>query len=89
MELLKARGESCGGIKVIVFPFSPTSERLAEWLFEFASQQYLDEMGNMLLQDTVGTPWVGSQEPLKVIRARVYETLHPVESYATYGRSWE
>ncbi|MCO4762710.1 MAG: 6-carboxytetrahydropterin synthase [Myxococcales bacterium] len=27
-----------GGMKVAVFPFSPTSERLAKWLFDVASQ---------------------------------------------------
>jgi 6-pyruvoyl-tetrahydropterin synthase len=31
-----ARNEFPGGIKVTVFPFSPTSERLAKWLFELA-----------------------------------------------------
>ena len=31
-----ARNEFPGGIKVAVFPFDPTSERLAEWLFHLA-----------------------------------------------------
>ncbi|MFO0555028.1 MAG: 6-carboxytetrahydropterin synthase [Polyangiaceae bacterium] len=32
-ELGGARNEYPGGIKVAVFPFTPTSERLAEWLY--------------------------------------------------------
>jgi len=36
-ELNGARNEFPGGIKVAVFPFNPTSERLAEWLYGIAS----------------------------------------------------
>jgi 6-pyruvoyltetrahydropterin/6-carboxytetrahydropterin synthase len=32
-----------GGMKLAVFPFSPTSERIARWLFELASQALDDE----------------------------------------------
>lgn len=42
-ELLGARNERPGGIKVAVFPFTPTSERLARWLFEAAEKMIGDE----------------------------------------------
>lgn len=32
-----------GGIKVAVFPFAPTSERLAEWLYRLAEQELADD----------------------------------------------
>lgn len=54
-----------GGIKVCVFPFSPTSERLAEWLYRFAESELADDR-------------------VRVDFARVYETLHPVESVAEF-----
>jgi 6-pyruvoyl-tetrahydropterin synthase len=38
-----ARNELPGGIKVAVFPFTPTSERLAKWLYDVASQAFADE----------------------------------------------
>jgi 6-pyruvoyl-tetrahydropterin synthase len=38
-----ARNELPGGIKVAVFPFSPTSERLAEWLFSVAEARLADD----------------------------------------------
>ncbi len=37
-----ARNESPGGIKLAVFPFSPTSERLAEWLYGVAMTEVGD-----------------------------------------------
>ncbi len=54
-----------GGIKVCVFPFSPTSERLAEWLFGLATAELADAR-------------------VTVDFARIYETLHPVESVAEF-----
>jgi 6-pyruvoyl-tetrahydropterin synthase len=38
-----ARNEYPGGIKIAVFPFTPTSERLAEWLHGVASEVFADE----------------------------------------------
>jgi 6-pyruvoyl-tetrahydropterin synthase len=37
-----ARNEHPGGIKLAVFPFSPTSERLARWLFDVADGRLSD-----------------------------------------------
>lgn len=64
-NLAGARNVWPGGIKVSVFPFTPTSERLAEWLYHATSQSMSDDR-------------------VRVSKARVYETLHPVESYADY-----
>jgi len=66
-ELCGARNEFPGGIKVAVFPFNPTSERLAEWLYSVASANLEDGR-------------------VKVAAARVFESLHPVESVAEYVR---
>lgn len=55
-----------GGIKIAVFPFTPTSERLAGWLFRVASERFANER-------------------VKVLRARVYESLLPNESFADYS----
>jgi 6-pyruvoyl-tetrahydropterin synthase len=41
--LARARNEFPGGIKVAVFPFAPTSERLAEWLYQLAEERLADE----------------------------------------------
>ena len=64
-ELPGARNVFPGGLKVALFGFSPTSERLAQWLYRFASER-------------LDTPRV------KITCARIYETLHPVESVAEY-----
>jgi 6-pyruvoyl-tetrahydropterin synthase len=42
-SLAGARNERPGGIKLAVFPFSPTSERLARWLFDVADGLLSDE----------------------------------------------
>ncbi len=47
-DLLGARNELPGGIKVAVFPFTPTSERLAEWLFTVAAAELRDERVSVL-----------------------------------------
>lgn len=41
--LAGARNEWPGGIKLSVFPFTPTSERLAEWLYEATRERMQDE----------------------------------------------
>ena len=41
-ELGGAHNERPGGIKVAVFPFNPTSERLARWLFDVARARIND-----------------------------------------------
>lgn len=41
-ELQGARNERPGGIKVAVFPFTPTSERLAEWLYDLSQTRLGD-----------------------------------------------
>lgn len=65
MSLGGARLSYPGGMKVCVFPFSPTSERLAEWLYGLAHSELADDR-------------------VHVAFARVYETLHPVESVAEF-----
>jgi 6-pyruvoyl tetrahydropterin synthase/QueD family protein len=67
-KLNGARQMITGGIKVALFPFPPTSELIAQWLFGVATSV---EDGRV-----------------KVDYAKVYETLHPVESVATYDRGW-
>jgi 6-pyruvoyl tetrahydropterin synthase/QueD family protein len=43
LSLAGARSAFPGGMKLALFPFSPTSERLARWLYELAAQQLDDE----------------------------------------------
>jgi hypothetical protein len=47
-DLAGARNELPGGIKVAVFPFVPTSERLARWLYELASSRITDARVSVL-----------------------------------------
>jgi len=42
-SLAGARNELPGDIKVAVFPFAPTSETLAKWLYELADERLADE----------------------------------------------
>ncbi|MEZ4255379.1 MAG: 6-carboxytetrahydropterin synthase [Polyangiales bacterium] len=68
LELAGARTQYPGGMKVVVFPFDPTSERLAEWLYRLAESTLANDRVNVAI-------------------ARVFETLHPVESVATFSKS--
>lgn len=67
LELHGAFLRRTGGIKVTVFPFNPTSERLSEWLYGLAESTLADER-------------------VSIAYARVFETLHPVESVATFRK---
>ena len=67
-ELAGAQNHNPGGIKVCVFPFTPTSERLAEWLFRMTAAEIQDKR-------------------VRMQRARIYETMHPAESFADYSAS--
>ena len=42
IELNGAKNHYPGGMKVAVFPFNPTSERLAQWLYEVADHALAD-----------------------------------------------
>ena len=64
-ELGGARNDLPGGMKVAVFPFTPTSERLAEWFFEVAHHKLADQR-------------------VRVTSTRVYESLHPVTTFAEF-----
>lgn len=43
LSLHGARSAYPGGMKIALFPFSPTSERIAQWLFELASSRLNDD----------------------------------------------
>lgn len=65
-DLCGARNFFPGGIKICVFPFAPTSERIAEWLYRLGDKELADDR-------------------IKLLRARVYESLSPVESFADFA----
>ena len=64
--LAGARNELPGDIKIAVFPFAPTSETLAAWLYRLADEKLSDER-------------------VSVVKTRVYEALHPVETFAEFS----
>ena len=43
VRLAGAENRYPGGMKVVVFPFSPTSERLAKWLYDVAAEALNDD----------------------------------------------
>lgn len=54
-ELQGARNVFPGGLKVVVFPFAPTAERLAEWLFAVAEEQLSDHRVRVLYAEVTET----------------------------------
>jgi len=63
-----------GGMKVVVAEnFNPTSERLAEWFFHYASDRAGELVEGWRAPNIAPLQWV-----------RVYESLHPVECYAEF-----
>ena len=49
LHLHGAQSAFPGGMKVAVFPFSPTSERIARWLFELAQSRLDDQRVRVLM----------------------------------------
>lgn len=60
-RLAGAENRFAGGMKVAVFPFSPTSERLAEWLHKLATEKLAD--------DRVHIAWVRVYETLHPVES--------------------
>ena len=61
LRLAGAENRYPGGMKVAVFPFSPTSERLAEWLWRLANEKLADTR--------VSVPWVRVYETLHPVQS--------------------
>jgi 6-pyruvoyl tetrahydropterin synthase/QueD family protein len=70
-----------GGIKLVGFPFPPTSERLAEWLAKVASEGMAEAFADSNYS-------LGTARVYPGFKATVYETLHPVEASATAYFNW-
>lgn len=85
-ELGGAGNEILGGIKIAAFPFNPTSERLAKWLWDVAAQfcqsrsDFVDAPADPKM---LGGPRVQKRR-VWVLEAAIYETLHPVQAVARY-----
>ena len=60
-RLGSAENRFAGGMKIAVFPFSPTSERLAEWLYAVAT----DKLAN----DRVSIAWTRVYETLHPVES--------------------
>ena len=56
VSLAGAECRSLGGMKVVVFPFNPSSERLAGWLYRLSAERLGD--------DRVSIPWTRVYESL-------------------------
>ena len=61
LALFGAHTRFPGGMKIAVFPFSPTSERLAEWLWGLANEKLADAR--------VHVPWVRVYETLHPVES--------------------
>ncbi len=59
--LAGAENRFCGGIKVAVFPFNPSSERIAEWLYDLAAERLED--------GRVHIPWTRVYESLRPVHS--------------------
>ena len=71
-----------GGMKITTFNFTPTSERIAGWFYKIA-ESFLDkEVGRR--ERLVGIDRYARPRGVMITNTKIYETLHPVESVATY-----
>ena len=59
-----------GGMRLVIFSWAPTCERLAMWLYIFTQRQ-------------LATMRTSSRE-VSIVKASVYEQLHPVRAWAEY-----